>query len=62
MTVRGIIDATRAALSPASQTSHVRFGPGFIKEYQPGRVQLDLSLLPVLAGLFYVGTVLLRRS
>jgi hypothetical protein len=60
--MRGIVQDSLAALGSASQAGHIRLGPGFIEEHQPGRVQFDLRLLPVFARLFYVGSVLLTRS
>ena len=34
MAVRGVVVAALAALGPAIQPNHVRFGPGFVNEYK----------------------------
>jgi hypothetical protein len=62
MPVRGVIDAARSPFGPASQASHVRFGPGFVKEYEACRIDSGLQLPPFLSGLLHVGPVLLTRS
>ncbi|GAH66347.1 unnamed protein product [marine sediment metagenome] len=59
MAMRGGIDKSLTSFGPASQSRHVRFGPGFIEEYEPVRIESALRFDPILAGLPYVGSVLL---
>src|ERR1700753_3027457 len=55
------VDQPRAALTAASETNHIGFGPGFIDEDQPGGRQAGLALTPFGSGLGHVRSALLRR-
>ena len=62
VSMRRIVHAAPAPLGPASPTGHVRLGPGFIEEHEPGQIERVLRCLPLLASPLYVGSVLLARS
>src|ERR1700704_5815646 len=55
------VDQPRAALTAASETNHIGFGPCFIDEDQPGGLQAGLALTPFRSSLGNVRSVLLRR-
>ena len=61
MTMWRGVDQPRAALTAASETNHIGFGPGFIDEDQSGGRQAGLALTPFGSGLGNVRSVLLRR-
>lgn len=47
---------------PATQTGHVRFGPGFIKEHEARWIDLQGRLPPLFAVLAYVRPLLLAAG
>src|ERR1700688_4831597 len=55
------VDQPRAALTAASETNHIGFGPGFIGEDQLRGRQAGLALTPFGSGLVDIRSVLLRR-
>lgn len=61
MTVRDLGDQSLAARCPAMGACHVRLGPGFINEDQPGRIDAILIFAPLGASAAYVRAVLLAR-
>jgi hypothetical protein len=65
MSVRDAPNTTLAVLGTAIQTGHIRFGPRFIKEYQPMKEllePLEILLGPRFSMSLYIGSVLLRRT
>src|SRR5262245_32663507 len=62
MAVRNMSHQSGAFQRPAPRTGHVRFGPGFIEEYEPFRIEAPLRDMPQITLQRHVGTLLLGGS